>query len=201
MNNDFNAIFSTVKGWANAAGKKTEEVMETSKIKLKMVSISSELSKAYEELGELVYQAAKKNDTVGSEMDEIMDKIDSLLQQMRELENKVGDIKKVRICPNCNANCPADSRFCSRCGVILSTMISESTEQVSEGVSEEYVEVEELCNDQDCCGNCRCSGDCSCCDEKNNKDCDKVCSECDCCEEDGCECDCSGCGGCCCKDK
>lgn len=196
MNGELNNIFSTVKGWANAAGKKTGEVVETSKIKLKIASLSSEISKAYEQLGEMVYQAAKKNDTLGSEMDEVMDKIDSLLEEVRELESKVGDIKKVRICPNCNSKCSADSRFCSKCGVILSTMISEKVENVAEE-ADDYVTIDELCNDEDCCGNCRCDGDCSSCDERSNKSCDKNCDDCDCCEEDGCDCDCSGCG--CCK--
>ena len=37
--NDFNAILGKVKNWANAAGKKAEEVAETSKLKMQILSV------------------------------------------------------------------------------------------------------------------------------------------------------------------
>ena len=70
--NDFNAILGKVKNWANAAGKKAEEVAETSKLKMQILSVNGEISKAYEALGKLVYEAAKNNDSVGEEMEAAM---------------------------------------------------------------------------------------------------------------------------------
>ncbi len=185
--NDFNAILGKMKTWANAAGKKTEEVVEASKLKLQIVSVSGDISKAYEELGAMVYHAAKNNETVGEEMDAVMDKIEALLEKLAILEGKVGEIKKVRSCPNCGAACAQDAQFCSRCGVILST--------VEEVVDEAEESFEELCEDEECCGNCCCTGDCATCDDHCNKTCDHNCEECDCCDEDDCECP----EGCCCE--
>lgn len=184
--NDFNAILGKMKSWANAAGKKTEEVVETSKLKLQIVSLNGDISKAYEELGALVYHAAKNNETVGEEMDAVMEKIDELLVKLAELESKVTEIKKERICGNCGAACPVDAHFCSRCGVILEAMEEDEAEEAEESCAE-------LCADEDCCGNCRCTGDCATCDDGSNKACDHDCEHCDCCEEEGCECDCQSC--------
>lgn len=192
--NDFNAILGKMKNWANAAGKKTEEVVEASKLKLQIVSLNGDISKAYEELGALVYHAAKNNETVGEEMDAVMDKIDDLLEKLAELEGKVTEIKKERTCANCGASCPADAHFCSRCGVILEVVTPVEAEVVEQTAEESC---EELCNDEDCCGNCHCTGDCSTCDDRSNKSCDKDCDSCDCCEEEDCECDCCHEEGCC----
>ena len=210
--NDFNAILGKMKNWANAAGKKTEEVVETSKLKLQIVSLNGDLSKAYEELGALVYSAAKNNDTVGEEMDAVMEKIDSIKEKLAEVEGKVGELKKERTCGNCGAVCAADATFCSRCGVILEAVESCEAEIVCgceecaeckeepcccekcdcescEGCQscEGCDNCEELCADEDCCGNCHCTGDCETCDDHSNKTCDKECGNCDCCEEEGCE--------------
>ena len=179
--NDFNAILGKVKNWANAAGKKAEEVAETSKLKMQILSVNGEISKAYEALGKLVYEAAKNNDSVGEEMEAAMDKIDELKDKLAELEGNVSVLKKEKTCGNCGASCALDAQFCSRCGAIL-----EVVEKVDAEVVEEEESFEELCADEDCCGNCRCEGDCSTCDEKNNKTCDGCCEECDCCEEDNC---------------
>ncbi len=182
--NDFNAILGKMKNWANVAGKKTEEVVETSKLKLQIVSLNGDISKAYEELGFMVYHAAQNNETVGEEMDAVMDKINVLLKKLSILESKVEGIKKVRPCPNCGAACALDAQFCSRCGVILSAV--ENAEVVKEPVVEESCE--ELCKDEDCCGNCCCTGDCETCDDHCNKTCAHDCENCDCCDEDDCEC-------------
>ena len=185
--NDFNAILGKVKNWANAAGKKAEEVAETSKLKMQILSVNGEISKAYEALGKLVYEAAKNNDSVGEEMEAAMDKIDELKDKLAELEGNVSVLKKEKNCGNCGASCALDAQFCSRCGAILEAVAPMAEEDV-EIVDEDSFD--ELCADEDCCGNCRCEGDCSTCDEKNNKCCDGNCAECDCCEEDNCECTC-----------
>lgn len=160
--NDFNAILGKMKNWANAAGKKTEEVVEASKLKLQIVSLNGEISKAYEALGKLVFHAAKNNETVGEDMDEAMDKIDELLEKLAELEGKVGEIKKEKVCGNCGATCPVDAQFCSRCGVILSVVNNDEEEAVELDEEDEKV----------CC----CDGDCD--------ECERAGSVCEC---EGCE--------------
>ena len=126
---------SKMKSWANAAGKKAEEVAETSKLKMQILSVNGEISKAYEALGKLVYEAAKNNDSVGEEMEAAMDKIDELQEKLAALEGNVSALKKEKTCGNCGASCALDAQFCSRCGAIL---------EVVEKVDAEVVEEEEI---------------------------------------------------------
>ena len=125
---EINEFVDKAKNIANMFGKKTGEVVESSKLRLQIISLNSEISTAYEELGSIVYHAAKKNASCGEAVEEKMDQIDELLEKLRKMEGKVAEIKKVRKCQNCGAVCPADAHFCSRCGMILSTMIPEECE-------------------------------------------------------------------------
>ena len=174
--NDFNAILGKMRNLANAASKKTEEVVEASKLKLQIVSLNGEISKAYEELGRLIYDAAKKNESIGEEMDAAMAKIDELLEKVAELEGKENEIKKVRTCGNCGASCAADAAFCSRCGVILKVVTPVEAEIVEEPGC-------------DCCCDCDCECE-HCCEDGCECDCED--GQCHCHnEEKGCECHCS----------
>ncbi len=190
--NDFNAILGKVKNWANAAGKKTEEVVEASKLKLQIVSLNGEISKAYEELGTIVYHAAKNNEPVGEEMDAVMEKIDELLEKLAVLEGKVGEIKKVRTCGNCGANCPMDAHFCSRCGVILEAVEYCEAEVVEEAHCEECCDCDEHCECNCEEEACHCDGHCHCHEgEEAHCCCHDECEE-SCCEghkHEGCCCE------------
>jgi len=193
--NDFNAILGKVKNWANAAGKKTEEVVEASKLKLQIVSLNGEISKAYEELGTMVYHAAKNNEPVGEEMDSVMEKIDELLEKLAALEGKVGEIKKVRTCGNCGATCPADAQFCSRCGVILEAVEYCEADIVAEVPCEEQCDCH--CEEEHCHCECHCheGEEVHCC-------CHEECHD-ECCEghkHEGCCCE-GHHDDCCCEEK
>ena len=193
--NDFNAILGKVKNWANAAGKKTEEVVEASKLKLQIVSLNGEISKAYEELGTMVYHAAKNNEPVGEEMDSVMEKIDALLEKLAALEGKVVEIKKVRTCGNCGANCPSDAHFCSRCGVILEAVEYCEAEMVDEAPCEEQCDC--ACEEEHCHCDCHChEGEEACCC-KCGEECEETCCEGH--KHEGCCCE--GHHECCCEAK
>ena len=55
----FDDLLLKAKTVANAAGKKTGELVEVSKLKLEAVQINSDIQKAYERLGSVVYEQEK----------------------------------------------------------------------------------------------------------------------------------------------
>lgn len=123
--NEYNDIFDKAKVIFNAMGKKTEEVVESSKLKIQILSVNSDIAKAYQELGSIIYHAAKQNSTCAEEVESKMDEIDELLHKLHRLEQKISEIYRVRKCPNCGAACPSDAHFCSRCGMIINPMQEE----------------------------------------------------------------------------
>ena len=104
---------------ANVAGKKTEEMVEVSKLKLQEVSLNADLQNCYERIGSLVYRSRKSGLDNEAEITEIISQVDDLLQELAQIQSKREELKKVKKCPNCGASCSVDSHFCSRCGMVL----------------------------------------------------------------------------------
>lgn len=119
FNSFLDSALETAKVVANAAGKKTEEVVETSKLRLQVLSINNELKQVYEKIGTMVYYAEKDHIDVQTAIADLIAEADQLQEQLGEAENRVAQLKKIKKCSNCGASCPADSHFCSRCGMII----------------------------------------------------------------------------------
>ena len=57
--NSFNSLLDKAISVANVAGKKTEEMVEASKLKIQEVSVNADLANCYEKIGSLVYSSKK----------------------------------------------------------------------------------------------------------------------------------------------
>ena len=55
--NSFSSLLDKAISVANVAGKKTEEVVETSKLKLQEVALNADLEDCYEKIGSLVFRS------------------------------------------------------------------------------------------------------------------------------------------------
>lgn len=117
--NSLNSLLDKAMSVANVAGKKTEEMVEVSKLKLQEVSLNADLQNCYERIGSLVYRSRKSGLDNEAEITEIISQVDDLLQELAQIQSKREELKKVKKCPNCGASCSVDSHFCSRCGMVL----------------------------------------------------------------------------------
>ena len=110
-----NSLLDKAISVANVAGKKTEEMVEASKLKLQEVSVNADLQDCYEKIGSLVYRSKKSGEDNEQAIDQLVEQADVLLEQLAQLQSKREEIKKMKKCPNCGASCSVDSHFCSRC--------------------------------------------------------------------------------------
>ena len=94
--------------------KKIGEVWGVQKLKLKLASTNSELSKAYETLGRMVHEAGADNVPEGAK--ETIEQIEALKAQIAELEEQIAVGQGKKLCKNCNTANPSTSDFCSKCG-------------------------------------------------------------------------------------
>ncbi len=128
--NTLNSLLDKAVSVANAAGKKTEEMVEASKLKLQEVGVNSDLQDCYEKIGSLIYQSKKTGADHDSEIEELVSRADDLLAELSQLQSKREEIRKVKKCPNCGASCAVDSHFCSRCGMVLTQEIVPAEEGI-----------------------------------------------------------------------
>ena len=128
-----NSLLDKAISVANVAGKKTEEMVEASKLKLQEVSVNADLQDCYEKIGSLVYRSKKSGEDNEQAIEQLVEQADVLLEQLAQLQSKREEIKKMKKCPNCGASCSVDSHFCSRCGMVLheetSVVVPEEVQQ------------------------------------------------------------------------
>lgn len=109
-------LFEQAKSMVNVAAKKTNEVVEISKLKLDCLKINSEIKGMYEKLGRTAYNMhhdSYKNDHL---LKSLCEEIDELLSKLNDLTEKIADKQNVVICPVCRAKNLQDSFYCSKCG-------------------------------------------------------------------------------------
>lgn len=141
--NSFNSLLDKAISVANVAGKKTEEMVEASKLKIQEVSINADLANCYEKIGSLVYSSKKFGADNEQEIAQLIAQADELLEQLAQLQAKREEIRKVRKCPNCGASCATDAHFCSRCGMVLHEETSVVVPEAAQPKAQEQSEATE----------------------------------------------------------
>lgn len=111
----FEDFIGKAKSAASAAGKKTSELVELSKLKISEAETKHDIDKKFEELGRSVYKAQwDENEpefvkALKAEISQLYDKLNDIQVQIAAVKNQV----KCRSCGNINVT---DSKFCNKCG-------------------------------------------------------------------------------------
>lgn len=117
------------KDLAGAAGSKTQEVMELTKLHLQVTQLKSDIDANYQKLGEIVFELNK----AGSENEELIrmcvSEIQSQQDELAALNQKLDEMKNVVKCQQCMAANPKGAVYCARCGSLLK---SQNPDQPSE---------------------------------------------------------------------
>ena len=103
----------------SAAGRKTEELVGVSKLRFQALQISSQLSKAFERLGMIVYEQKVSGLADNDIIEACIKEITVLKSSLEELNDKVYASKNSVKCTNCNASVAKESSFCPKCGAII----------------------------------------------------------------------------------
>lgn len=101
--NGLDSLISKVNLFAKTAEKKTQDVIEISQLKWKIVKIKSKIERKYEKLGSLTYLNYKNGDeenvdVFNSKVAEICDEIEELFFTLRKLEQEYAEIKEKPTC-------------------------------------------------------------------------------------------------------
>ncbi len=84
MSNVFDDLITSAKNLVDIAGKKTDNVVEVSKLKYQCVQMTSDLRSLYEKLGNAVYTMVKADFDNKELMDSLIEEIDSLKEKIDE---------------------------------------------------------------------------------------------------------------------
>lgn len=91
---DFDSLISKVKNAASAAGQKTGELYEFSKLKVKVMSLKSQLGKEYKKLGKAVYLQATSDDKYEIYIQGRIDVICAIVDEINRIADILGKTEK-----------------------------------------------------------------------------------------------------------
>lgn len=125
-------VISTTKNVAATAGKKTDEAVQFSKLKIKAAQLNSDIKNKFEKLGALIYQMAKTDEKNNEEFDLLIGEIDDCYAMLDDIEEKINDLKKEVVCPGCGEKTKNENAFCPKCGAKLPVKVQAEEETPAE---------------------------------------------------------------------
>lgn len=112
-------LVSTTKNVAATAGKKTDEAVKISKLKIKRSQIGNEIKSKNEKLGDMVYQMAKSGEKDNEAFDAAIAELDGLYEKLSEVNKQLDEFGGYVTCTSCAAKTKNDNSFCPKCGAKL----------------------------------------------------------------------------------
>ena len=112
----FEDVISKAKSVAEAAGKKTSDFIEVTKLKLEIAETEKEMASVFEGMGRLIYDAKKTGEDAGSLVDDCILKADECQSKIDRLRRKVDEFKHSVRCENCDTANADDAIYCKKCG-------------------------------------------------------------------------------------
>ncbi len=110
------SILNKAKDAAEAAGRKTGELVDVTKLKMEIARTERDLAATYEGLGRLAYDAKKGAEDQTELMDSCVAHIDELTAQLNAQREKLAEMKNAVRCAACGTLNDQDAVFCKACG-------------------------------------------------------------------------------------
>ena len=119
MGDFFDDLGKRITETADAVSKKTEEVVETQKIKTQIRSLKRNLERDFEDLGIMLYGKFQKGEEVAGECVELCEVIKKREENIAEYEREIAEMKGEALCSNCSNPADKNMNFCPGCGTKL----------------------------------------------------------------------------------
>lgn len=105
-----------ITGAAGVAKKKSEELVEITRIKFVIMDAEGEIKKLLADIGALIYEARKNESEIDESLTDKCEQIDTLYAEIAEAQARLDALKNLKSCASCGAKVAAGSEFCSACG-------------------------------------------------------------------------------------
>jgi hypothetical protein len=122
---------------ADITGKKAGEIINIQKMRVSAATLNSQISKLYEVLGRLAYDAAKTEADITAQSAQAISEIDEKREELCELKVKIAEARGKRICPACRTGNNADALFCDKCGQKLTFVAEPEVVDAADEVTDE----------------------------------------------------------------
>ncbi len=101
---------------AQAAAKKSGELVEVTKLNVSINSEEDKIQKLYTQIGKTVYEKFAASGMADDEVLESCNSIVAIEQNIKVLREKIAEVKGTKQCVGCGIEMERSQVFCSKCG-------------------------------------------------------------------------------------
>lgn len=146
-------VIKATKESANTVAKKSNELVQISKLNMSISSEETKLEELYKEIGKSIFEKFDNEVYIDPDVVPVCENIKEHLDSILEMKEKISELKNIRKCTTCGTEISEETKFCSKCG---SKQLNEENncccnEDFSniENVDVETEEIEEVENKED----------------------------------------------------
>ena len=127
-----------INQFAQSAINKSKEVAEVTKLNSRISTLNTNKKSLYTQVGEYVLgnDLLKEDASVAAWALQL----EEIVKEIEENQKKIREVKNIQVCPQCGAELTRESRFCAKCGAVLTVPEEAVTEPAT--VSEEVAAAE-----------------------------------------------------------
>ena len=119
MGDFFDDLGKRITETADAVSKRTEELVETQKVKTQIRTLKRNLERDFEDLGIMLYSRYQMGEEVAEEFKELCEMITKREENIAEYEREIAEIKGEAVCTGCSKPTIRAMKFCPECGTKL----------------------------------------------------------------------------------
>ncbi len=100
----------------DSAGKKAGEVYNVSKLRLRILSVKTDMDILYKEVGKIVYAEHCDEEIQAEKLQATLLALDDKKEELKQLSEALEEAKGIKHCRACDASNPRENSFCASCG-------------------------------------------------------------------------------------
>lgn len=112
----FENLTKKVTETAKVAAKKSGDLVEVTKLNMNIGTEESKIEKVYTDIGKIVFEAYNKGEETSECFKEHCEKIKASQEIIKQMKEKINELKNVKLCSACGTELAAETAFCSKCG-------------------------------------------------------------------------------------
>lgn len=136
----FERLGDTIVNVSRDVTQKAKDVSGIAKLKLDMKAKEDFIKEQYAALGKWYYQEHKEEE---GEQRAWIERIDEALEAIAQMELKILELKKARVCQECGAQASDTAEYCSVCGAKLVVVVKEDVPEADAATEEPKEEIKD----------------------------------------------------------
>lgn len=145
----FEELKKTITDVSGTVAKKSGEVVETQKLKMKKYSIESDIRKDYELMGRIFFAEMEETGNIDENVEEIFQRIVEAKDAVAEIDEKLATYGKGKVCAVCGEKAAKNMTYCPYCGSKFEDAQAAEKDFADEDFEEDVVEETEAVEEAD----------------------------------------------------